>query len=228
VGSFENHGVLPPETDTLLAGCVSRRAAERGRSCRLAAAPPVAYSTAFEHSEPRVAVPAAVFIEYLKHVVRGLAGRGGCVVIAVFHGGAYPAAYLAARELRAGGVRAAVYDAWGRVAAYLEESRGARPGIIHADGIEASMLLACGSSRGVREAGLEEALAAAGKPPPWVAPWIYSDLPGLYPSEHVPASLELGEELVGFLAEDLSEYACRLAGGEEAKGAGGRALNERD
>jgi creatinine amidohydrolase/Fe(II)-dependent formamide hydrolase-like protein len=215
VASVENHGVLPPESDYLLARCVSARiAGVKG----VVVAPPLPYSTALEHAGLGVALGArpTTYAAFMAELLASAARAVDAVVAAVFHGGAYAATYAAAREARrATGGLVAVWSFWDAVARALSERHGVQPYPIHADPVEASLLLACGHREGVREADLGEALAEAerraerlrGLP----APWLGEDDPAaLYPSSPVPASRVLGEELLAAAVDDLAGLIERL------------------
>jgi len=214
IGSLENHGVLPLGTDVLIATCVSEKAA-RLAACRgVVTAPPIPYSVAVEHAAPRITCSPETFIRYLEEVGASLLEWSRGAVFAVFHGGAFSAAYLAARVLRAKGHNIAVYSVWEAVSRILRDLYDVDAGLIHADPIEASMLLACGHSVGVQRASKEAVLESLPTlRQPRVTPWVHSDVPRLYPGSLVQASEELGEELVSAVAKELADYACSLAGG---------------
>jgi len=215
LGSLENHGVLPLGTDTLIASCVAERAV-LGASCPgVLVAPLIPYTVSIEHTIPRVTAEPDTFIRYLVEVSRSLLEWSKGLVLAVFHGGVYPVAYMAARRLRVEGLNVAVFNSWDRVTSYLEKRYGVRVGLMHADPVEASLLLACGYSMGVKEAGKEDvinALKTSKQREPRHAPWVHRDVPSLYPSEEVTGSKELGRELLDFLAQELADYTCSLAG----------------
>ena len=160
VASIENHGVLPLGSDILIAECVVARLEARLGS-QVYSAPAVPYSTAVEHEGAgyTVSVRPPVFVEYLYDVIRGLYGVARNIIVAVFHGGAYSASFLAARmakrSLGAHGI--AVYNFWDSVLRAVA-GHGVRPYPVHADPLEASVLLACGHSQGVEERGPEEVI----------------------------------------------------------------------
>ena len=214
LGSLENHGVLPLGTDTLIASCVAERAVLDTSCPDVLVAPVIQYTISIEHSIPRVTAEPDTFTRYLVEVSRSLLEWSKGLVLAVFHGGVYPVTYMAARMLRAEGFDVAVFNSWDRVISYLEKRYGTRIGLVHADPVEASLLLACGYSVGVREAGKEDvinALKTSKQREPRHTPWVHRDVPGLYPSEEVIGSRELGEELLDFLAQELADYTCSLA-----------------
>ncbi len=214
VASVENHGILPAGSDLLIAECVCSRLDEDG----VAVAPPVPYSVALEHEALgyTVSVPPTVFIEYLVSVLGSMLRHARQVVLAVFHGGAVAASYMAARQVRRRtGKKVLLYSFWDTIAARLEE-HGVPRYPIHADAIEASILAACGHSgpwlrESSREEALEEARRRARELQELPTPWLGEDAPlQLYPMEPVPASRELGEELLSAALEELK----RLLGEE--------------
>jgi creatinine amidohydrolase/Fe(II)-dependent formamide hydrolase-like protein len=210
VAAYENHGVLPLEADLIIAECVSRRAA--GSCSGVELLPAIPYSVSIEHAVPRVTVSPTVFIEYLYEVASSILEAYKGLVVAVFHGGAYHAAYIAARMARARlGGRVAVFNFWQCVERVLAEDYGLRYSLIHADPAEASILLSCGCRSGVKPAPLGDVVEAlklmAGRRRLVVQPWIHSDVPSLYPREPVPASEELGGRIVSRCSQEL----CRLA-----------------
>ncbi len=214
LGSLENHGVLPLGTDTLIASCVAERAVLDTSCPNVLVAPVIQYTVSIEHSIPRVTVEPDTFTRYLVEVSRSLLEWSKGLILAVFHGGVYPVAYMAARKLRAEGFNIAVFDSWRTVTSYLEKRYDAEVGLMHADPVEASLLLACGYSIGIREAGKEDvinALKTSKQREPKHAPWVHRDVPDLYPNEEVIASRELGRELLDFLAKKLADYTCSLA-----------------
>jgi creatinine amidohydrolase/Fe(II)-dependent formamide hydrolase-like protein len=213
IGSIENHGVLPLGTDTLIAECVTSKALVKA-SCGVEALPVIPYSVSLEHAKPRATSSPQTFITYLVEVVESLLEYINAIVIAVFHGGAYPAAYLAARVLRSKGSRVASFNAWKIVESHIGSEYGIDGGIIHADAVEASLLLACGHRIGVKEASIEEVIDSLKAKPIRrieLEPWIHSDFGYIYPKNLVPASKEFGEELLELLASELADEACKLA-----------------
>ncbi len=214
LGSLENHGVLPLGTDTLIASCVSERAALDASCPDVLVAPVIPYTVSIEHGIPRVTAEPDTFTRYLVEVSRSLLEWSKGLVLAVFHGGVYPVAYMAARKLRAEGFNIAVFNSWDTVTSYLEKRYGTRVGLVHADPVEASLLLACGYSVGAREAGKEDvidALKTSKQREHRHVPWVHRDVPSLYPDKEVVGSKELGRELLGFLAQELADYTCSLA-----------------
>ncbi|KSW11434.1 hypothetical protein CF15_00830 [Pyrodictium occultum] len=210
IASIENHGVLPLGSDLLIARCV----AERLRLPRGAAvAPPIPYSTAMEHEGFRVSLSPETFIRYLVEAGSSILQGARSLVFAVFHGGAFHAAYLAARVLRGRGHDAYLFNFWDTVSRAL-----GREALIHADCVEASILLACGHSKGVKpveELG-EECLRSS----PGFQPWVARDVPGIYPAEPVPASRRLGERLLGEAVTRLEELVESILGRRRASSPG--------
>ena len=222
VASLENHGILPLGSDVLIAECVaSRLEAAIPERKGVTIAPVIPYSTAVEHVGQgyTVSIRPPVFVEYLADVLRGLSTMARAVLVAVFHGGAYSASYLASRMVRSElkGYPIAIYNFWDAAARVLSARFNVRSYPIHADPVEASILLACGYTRGIREVGLEEVLAAVTARSRElrqviVPPWIGLDYDGFYPSDLVPANRELGEEIIKEAVEDMTALIDRLLG----------------
>lgn len=218
VASVEHHGVLPLGTDYLLAECASSRLATMlGDDAYIA--PVVAYSTAVEHElcGPTLGAPPSGFLGYMVGLLVSAASHADSVAVVSFHGGAYAALHAAAREARRRtGARILLENFWAHVERVLAERHGIHPYPVHADSVEASILLACGHRLGVREADAGEALRAAasraeelrGLPQPWLGEDCGCCL---YPREPVPASRELGEELLGEALRGIASSLSRLA-----------------
>ncbi|NOZ88405.1 MAG: creatininase family protein [Crenarchaeota archaeon] len=223
VASLENHGVLPLGADLFIAECVSSRLEARvGGRRGLSIAPVVPYSTAVEHVDAgfTVSVSPPVFIEYLLDVLRSLSRMARSVIVAVFHGGAYSVSFIAARMARQELKRfpIVVYNFWDTVARVLATRYDVKSYPVHADPVEASVLLACGHTLGVEERPtgevLEEIRARSARLrqkllPPWIG---LDDEGSMYPSEPVPASKELGEVILRESVEDLAALVERLTG----------------
>ncbi len=209
VASVENHGVLPLATDVMIAECVVKRA--KGLVADISGVsflPIIPYSVSVEHKPPRLGVRPSVFIEYLTDLLGEILAYARAAIVAVFHGGAFHAAYTAARYARrAFGGLVAVYNFWQAIEEALQRLYGVQPGVIHADPVEASILAACGyGGFWVREEDTTTILSTlhtqAGKAS--LQPWIAEDLPGFYPEQSVPVSRELGEKLLEKAVERLA------------------------
>ncbi|NPA04542.1 MAG: creatininase family protein [Crenarchaeota archaeon] len=203
VASVEEHGCLPAATDYLLGLCLGERLeGVEG----VAVLPPLPYTLCAEHPVCIDAGEAWRLEAYLEAVAASAARISGAgVVLAVTHGGAYHAAYAAARSVsRSTRVRVAVVNV-------VEEAvRGAgRAGCLeHAGVVEASMLAACGVWLGdCMAAGLEAECLEPGS----VQPWMHSDYrcSELYPSR-IAASRELGEKAWRTVVERIRLIAGRL------------------
>ncbi len=213
VASVENHGVLPAGSDVIIARCFLERLAGRMKGARflVAGAPVVPYSVAVEHEALgyTVTADAQSFLPYLTAVLVSAARLAQRVYVPVMHGGAYSVVYAAARAARRrSGALVRVYSFWDAVARALQ-ARGVPPYPIHADPVEASILAACGSTRGVEvaepEAVLEEARRRAERLRGLPLPWLGEDAADvLYPTAAVPASPSLGEELLREAVEGLA------------------------
>lgn len=228
IASVENHGVLPLGADYLLAECVAERIVHMlGEEA--AVAPVLAYTTAVEHevAGPALGASPTTLTGFLLDIAVSAASLAESVAIVAFHGGAFFPAYVAAREARRRtGSLVVVESFWSHVSRVLSERYGIDGYPIHADPVEASLLLACGHRVGVREAGLAEVLEEARKRAERLrrlpSPWLGSDDPdALYPSEPVPANRVFGEELleeaVRGLAERLEELLSRTLGGSATR-----------
>lgn len=223
VASIEHHGVLPVGSDVVIASCfVDRLLSRSGRvAARVGVAPVIPYSPAMEHEAmgSTVSVGATVFIDYLASVIQGFFGFTGRVLVAVFHGGAYSASHVAARLVRRRRptARVVVYSFWDSVAKTLA-SMGVKSYPIHADPVEASLLLACGVKTGVREAAEAEVVQEARMRSEklrslLLPPWIGEDSPQLlYPSKEVAANRRLGDLLLNNAVEDLLALISVVAG----------------
>ncbi|OWJ54797.1 hypothetical protein Pdsh_03520 [Pyrodictium delaneyi] len=196
IASIENHGVLPLGADLLIADCVMKNIRlPRG----VVVAPTIPYSTAIEHQEPRVSVNPQMFIQYLVEVGSSLLSIADTLLFAVFHGGAYHATYLAARILRSMGNNVVLFNFWDTVTKAI----GLKDVLVHADCIEASILLACGYDKGIRET--EQVDPDCTRIAPHYQPWVSLDVPDLYPRDSVPASRTLGEKLLRAASAQLRE-----------------------
>ncbi|MGC8555589.1 MAG: creatininase family protein [Conexivisphaera sp.] len=200
LGSYEDHGSLPPDTDTSIAACLASRIADRSGWEPLPALP---YGFSPEHSPRAVSIGAATYVELLRSLI--LSSGRGSVLIVNAHGGNWPLARAVSFELL-GRARVEVLDVWDSVLSIL----GARGALVHAGPVEASLASACGVEpvgyAEVPRARIEElARSAARSGPALEVPWRSSELPGLV-REY---SRELGE----WLAEGLVEVALRPPGG---------------
>ena len=185
----------------------------------IAVLPVIPYSVCVEHKPPRLGVRPSVFIEYLVDLLGEILAYTGSVVVAVFHGGAFHAVYTAARYARRTiGGPVLLYSFWQVVEGTLQKRYGLKPGIIHADPVEASILLACGH-RGswLKEENIDTVLGVlhGSNRRTTIQPWISEDIPGLYPDQPVPASRELGEilleEAIAELAQTIKTAAKKAA-----------------
>ena len=225
VASIENHGVLPVGSDYIIAKCTVNRLFERSPAIepRVAVAPTIPYSNALEHADRgyTVAVPPAAFVEYLSWVIYGLSSMARSLVVAVFHGGASCSVFDSIRyaRWRHGFDSVFLFSFWEQVNRVVGEL--GVDGVFHADPVEASILLACGASRGVKSAGEEEVLASqrslkASLPYPWMG----RDAGFLYPSLEVKASPGLGRKILDMVVDRLvdliSTAARRSSSGREA------------
>lgn len=223
VGSYEDHGLMPPETDILIARCVTQRAeaAALKEGLHVVVLPPVPYSTSPEHSHRRrtVSVSTLSYASYVSEILSSAASRWGAGILAVFHGGAYYPSYTVVRELRARGMLVALYNFWGSAAKVVEEVAGCS-GIHHADEVEASILAACGYNTGIVEASLQEVVghvrSRCKRLKPRYEPWMggdFEELGQLYPRSPVPASAELGLTIVKEASKNLVDIVRALSRG---------------
>jgi creatinine amidohydrolase len=198
LGSYEDHGALPPDTDTRIALCLaSRVAALTGWEVL----PAIPYGFSPEHSPRSIWIGASSYMELLKSLLL-TAGRKSVLLING-HGGNRPLARAASFELM-GAVSLDLLDVWGAVSSIL----GIGGAIIHAGPVEASLASACGVeisgyAEVPRDSVLERVRAAAEVPPSPEAPWRSAELP-----EPVREySRELGE----WISDELVAAALRGA-----------------
>ncbi len=211
IGSVESHGPLPPGLDCEVATCFLREC-----ECRQAVfLHPIPVSTSWEHYplEPTASVSVDTFARYLREVAESLAKHFRAVVLAPIHGGSKPVAYAVARELRAKGVRVALFDFHSCVERVLE-SRGIEWKPVHADPIEASIALAClGEAPGATPVSLENLVAtlkALTSPTPVLEPWTWREVSERYTATTIPGSPELGKEILSRCCEELCELIEKL------------------
>jgi creatinine amidohydrolase/Fe(II)-dependent formamide hydrolase-like protein len=217
VAAYENHGILPLETDILIGECICKHASSKCNG-KLKLMPPIPYSVSIEHSAPRVTVSPPTFLEYLHDVIFDASRIYGKLIVAVFHGGAFHTTFTAVRMVRSKtGSLIGLFNFWECVENVLRKDYNLSYSLIHADPVEASILLACGHNRGVREVGVAKVLdilkSMSRKRRLIFRPWIYSDIEDLYPYEPVAASKELGEKIVARCSEELCRLASILLGG---------------
>ncbi len=197
LGSYEDHGALPPDTDTRIASCLaSRTAALTGWELL----PAIPYGFSPEHSPRSIWIEAPLYVELLKSVLL-TTGRKSVLLING-HGGNRPLAQAVSFELM-GEVSVDLLDVWGAVSSILSVS-GA---IIHAGPLEASLASACGVEPvGYVEVPRDSILGrvkARETPASPEAPWRSAELPE-------PAR-EYSRELGEWLADELVAAALRDA-----------------
>ena len=190
LGSYEDHGALPPDTDTAIASCLSSRISERAGWEVLPALP---YGFSPEHSPSAVWVDAGTYISLLRSILLTSGRRS--VLVVNGHGGNSPLVRAVSFELL-GSVSVEILDVW----ELAESLLGARGSIVHAGPVEASLASACGvEPRGYEEVDEDSLLRyVSGAPPPSVeAPWRSADLP----EPRREYSRSLGERLRDTLVE---------------------------
>ena len=195
LGSHEDHGALPPDTDTVIARCLASRIAARSGWDLLPAVP---YGFSPEHSPAAVWIDAHTYMSMLRSLL--LTSGHESVLVVNGHGGNSPLVRAVSFELIASApipVSVEVLDVWSAVSTMLD-LRGA---IVHAGPVEASLASACGvEPRGYVEVDEESALGRApgmDLGPSTEAPWRSSDLP----APRREYSRSLGERLADALVE---------------------------
>ena len=182
LGSYEDHGALPPDTDTRIAQCLASRIAARSGWDLLPAMP---YGFSPEHSPAAIWIDAQTYMSILRSLL--LTSGHESVLVVNGHGGNSPL------------VRAvSVLDVWSAVSSML----GLRGAIVHAGPVEASLASACGvEPLGYVEVDEESALGRAGAGedlnPSTEVPWRSSDLP----EPRREYSRSLGERVADALVE---------------------------
>lgn len=206
LASMEDHGVLPLGTDYIIANCIRTKLAEtlaeKNMCSRTAILPVLPYTVSIEHRASITAKPATLQV-LLREILASVAEHTSSIIVLAVHGGVEPIAYMAARDVsvenNVQAVLVSVSDAARRVALRYGLPTTC---ILHADPMEASLLLACGEGGGsVREANLSEIsnycnmIARSG---PREKPWVWKGYEHiLYPNQPVPAMERLGHEIIG-------------------------------
>lgn len=198
LGSHEDHGALPPDTDTRIAQCLASRIAARSGWNLLPAVP---YGFSPEHSPAAIWIDAHTYMSMLRSLL--LTSGHGSVLVVNGHGGNSPLVRAVSFELVASPsvpapVSVEVLDVWSAVSSML----GLRSAIVHAGPVEASLASACGvEPRGYVEVDEESVLGRAGAGedlnPSTEAPWRSSDLP----EPRHEYSRSLGERVADALVE---------------------------
>ncbi len=201
LASIEFHGSwLPLGTDYAIAECVV------SRLDRVVAAPVLAYTSSVEHrGYPYASADPVTFTAYLTSLLESLATLTNCVVVAVFHGGAYAPAVAAVRAARARveSLRASVFDFWSTVARIL-----GLEAVTHAGPVESSIASACSvevRGRVVTESEAIEAERRRTEKCRLLPGWMARDCPAMYAGDGVVYSPALGEKIVEESVEKLRE-----------------------
>ena len=227
LASMEDHGVLPLGTDYIIANCIrtklAKTLAEKNMCSRVAILPVLPYTVSIEHRAAITAKPATLLM-LLREIFTSIARYANSIIVLVAHGGVEPIAYMAARDVSVeNDVRVALVSV--AEAARKVALRYGLPiaCVLHADSMEASLLLACGEGgKNVREADLNEISSYCNmlaKNGPREKPWIWKGYEHvLYPNQPVPAIEKLGheilEEVVGMVLEAVErlEECCSRQG----------------
>ncbi|BBE41965.1 creatininase family protein [Conexivisphaera calida] len=196
LGSHEDHGALPPDTDTRIAQCLASRIAAQSGWDLLPAVP---YGFSPEHSPAAIWIDAQTYMSMLRSLL--LTSGHESVLVVNGHGGNSPLVRAVSFELvayTAAPVSVEVLDVWSAVSSML----GLRGAIVHAGPVEASLASACGvEPRGYVEVDEESALGRTGAEedtnPSTEAPWRSSDLP----EPRREYSRSLGERVADALVE---------------------------
>lgn len=203
IASIESHGPLPLGTDLMICECITSRLSDS-----VVVAPPIPFSTSIEHAFQSFAVyvMSEIMVSYLKQILSALATLRRPIVVVPFHGGVRGVAYHAAREamFSVRSVRIVMFDPFHVIEEVLRE-RGFR-GIVHADHVEASMLLACGYSIPSIERCTE---IYEDRSAPF-EPWIGDDIAHRYTRESVCGDEALGKELISKIVDEIESLVARL------------------
>ena len=215
IASVENHGVLPLGTDIVFAKCVLQRL-----RVDVLALPPVPISVSTEHlgTGSTLSISYRVFGEYIHELLTSLirAVPESPTLVACFHGGSFHVLQPVVRTLRAEGVRVALYTPYPAIERYLRERYDVVYRPIHADPVEASILLACDMNMPyVEEKPIEEVIEVLRR---WsrrglvysYGYWTWRDIAERYGVATLPASRTLGKELVDVVVSDLETSVREL------------------
>ena len=227
LASMEDHGVLPLGTDYIIADCIraklAKTFAEKNMCSKTAILPVLPYTVSIEHRAAITAKPATLLL-LLREVFASIARYTSSIIVLIVHGGVEPIAYMAAREASVENNARIVLVSVAEAARKVVLRHGLPIAcVLHADPMEASLLLACGEKgRGIREASLDEVsnyCNMLAKNCPWQKPWIWREYEHvLYPDQPVPAIERLGheivEEVVGMVLDAVNrlEECCSRQG----------------
>jgi len=218
LASMEDHGVLPLGTDYIIADCIraklAKTFAEKNMCSKTAILPVLPYTVSIEHRAAITAKPATLLL-LLREVLASIAKYANSIIILVAHGGVEPVAYMAAREISVENNVRVVLVSVAEVARKVVLRHGLPVTcVLHADPVEASLLLACGERRGVREASFDEVsnyCNMLAKNSPWQRPWVWEEYERvLYPEQLVPALESLGREIVEEVVGMVLDVVNRL------------------
>ena len=218
IASIEYHGALPLETDYIIAKCILNNLKEslsiKGEN-NIITLPPIAYSASIEHIKagPTASIKPSTFSNYIYELTTTIynSNLSNKIIYPIIHGGAYHTAYIAARQAMqetGGRIIVAIDSLWKTLQKYLYEKYGLRTTVIHADPIEASLLVACDTkARGVEETDPDTVLLEEARIQQeyreLLEPWMSWNI--RYPETPVPASKILGKELLEEYTKHLEE-----------------------
>ncbi len=217
VASIENHGALPLGTDIIFARCVLERL-----SIDVLALPVIPISTSIEHVGIgfTLSLSYSLFEEYISSIIRSVSSLlpSSPILVAAFHGGSLHVIANAIRALRSNGVHVHLFTPYTVIENLLLNRYAIDYRPIHADPIEASILLACCNKipLSIEEKPLEEVLELIRM---WARSgaeyrygyWVWRDIAERYRIQRVPASQELGEELLSAVVAELEAMVRELS-----------------
>ncbi len=217
VASIEDHGALPLGTDVIFAKCVL----EKLRTDALAL-PVIPISTSIEHIGIgfTLSLSYSLFEEYISSIIRSISSLlpNSPILVAAFHGGALHVLANAIRALRSDGIYVHLFTPYTVIENLLLDRYAIDYKPIHADPIEASILLVCCDQipMSIEEKPLEEVLdfiktwARSGAEYRY-GYWVWRDIAERYRVQRVPASRKLGEELLNAVVAELEAMVRELS-----------------
>lgn len=215
IASIEDHGPLPIATDFMIAECICRELESRLRD-KITLFETIPYTTCVEHSAcgTAIGVDFDTFYRYLVQILKSIANIFRGVIIVLTHGGALQCVYAASRYVRIStGKNIVIASVLEIVKNYILRVYGINVDIIHADPIEASILLQCGYSYGIKEVPKDVVLNTIRQGMDMhriegvIHPWICLDpaIRDRYVAESVIGSKELGRELIEAIIDTIAK-----------------------
>jgi len=213
--AIENHGPLPIGTDIMIAKCIIEKIIDKYNR-RIVIAPITTVTISVEHMgmDATVSVSSTTFMSYALELLKGYARIFNRILLIAFHGGVYHALILLAREIRNEiGSYIDIFSPFEVIEQYLKSLYNISNIVIHADCIEASLLLACEYKNcNIIEKSKYEVLNELRKERYDVPkPWIWRDVFSKYCTNRIIASKDLGIELLTRVINSLCEKIEKIA-----------------